>query len=67
MSQKHRQLDLIYDDNDNLFLKQKEIFNKLVKEIFDKLLELNDKIDFHDLTYYYKNRQSSTKVLMILT
>ena len=53
MSQKDRQLDLIYDDNDNLFLKQKGIFNKLVKEIFDKLLELNDKIDFHDLTYYY--------------
>ena len=33
MSQKDRQLDLTYNGNDNFFLKQREIFNKLFEEI----------------------------------
>ena len=38
---KKRPLNLINNDKENLFLKQKEMFIKLVEKRFDKTLELN--------------------------
>ena len=38
---KKKPLNLINNDKENLFLKQKEMFIKLVEKRFDKTLELN--------------------------
>ena len=38
---KKRPLNLINNDKENLFLKQKEMFIKLVEKRFHKILELN--------------------------
>ena len=35
-------------------LKQKEIFNKIINERRDKILELSEKINYDDLTYHFK-------------
>ena len=48
---KKKQLNLLKNDEDILFLKQKEIFNKLVEERFNKTSKLNDKTNFHNLRY----------------
>ena len=37
-------------DNDH---KDKEIFKELVKERFDKIIELTDEINKNDLVYYF--------------
>ena len=53
-----------YDDaknNSDLFLKQKEIFNKTVNERKDETIELTEINNFDDLTYYYKNHNASQK------
>ena len=44
-----------YDDGDTLFiLKQKEIFNELVDERLDKIIDLDERINSNDLIYRYK-------------
>ena len=53
-----------YDDaksNSDLFLKQKETFNKIVNERKDETIELTEINNFDDLTYYYKNHNASQK------
>ena len=53
-----------YDDaknNSDLFLKQKEIFNKIVNERKDETIELTEINNFDDLMYYYKNHNASQK------
>ena len=42
-------------DNDH---KDKEIFKELVKEIFDKMIELTDEINENDLVYYFKGNST---------
>ena len=51
-----------YDDaknNSDLFLKQKQIFNKLVNKRKDEIIEWPEKNNFDDLTYYCKNHNAS--------
>ena len=49
-----------YNDKDSpLILKQKEIFNKLAKERFNKINELDKKVDIDDLVYRYKGEKWS--------
>ena len=40
-----------------LILKQKELFNKLVNEKKEKILNFNKKIDFDNLTYNFKDKR----------
>ena len=37
------------------------MLNKIVEEIFDKLLQLNEKNNFNDLIYHCKTKQRSGK------
>ena len=39
-----------------LYLKQKEIFDKLVNEKMFEINKLSEGIDFNNLTYYYKSK-----------
>ena len=44
-----------YDDGDTLFIsKQKEIFNELVDERLEKIIDLDERINSNDLIYRYK-------------
>ena len=44
-----------YDDGDTLFIsKQKEIFNELVDERLQKIIDLDERINSNDLIYRYK-------------
>ena len=51
----NRQLNLLKNYEEILFLNRKEIFNKLVVERFNEILKLNDEINFDNLAYHYKN------------
>ena len=52
-----------YDPNDTLFIsKQKEIFNKLVDEGLEKIIDLDQKVNSDDLIYRYKGRFADTKL-----
>ena len=57
MNEKEKQLDLIINKN-NLLLKQNVMFDRVVEERFQKILELNKKNNFDDLTYFYENKES---------
>ena len=48
------------------FLKQKEIFNKLINEKYDKILKLNEEIDFNNLKYSLKMKIYPELILVIL-
>lgn len=48
------------------FLKQKEIFNKLINEKYDKILKLNEEIDFNNLKYSLKMKIYPKLILVIL-
>ena len=51
-----------YDPNDTPFIsKQKEIFNKLVDEKLEKIIDLDNKVNNDDLIYRYKGRLVDTK------
>ena len=51
-----------YNDKDSpLILKQKEIFNKLAKERFNKINELDKKVDIDDLVYRYRGKSPNEK------
>ena len=51
-----------YDPNDTPFIpKQKEIFNKLVDEKFEKITDLDETVNNDDLIYRYKGRLADTK------
>lgn len=59
-----------YDDDikkdSRSFLKQKEIFNKLINEKYDKILKLNEEIDFNNLKYSLKMKIYPELILVIL-
>lgn len=59
-----------YDDDikkdSRSFLKQKEIFNKLINEKYDKILKLNEEIDFNNLKYSLKMKIYPKLILVIL-
>ena len=59
-----------YDDDikkdSRSFLKQKEIFNKLTNEKYDKILKLNEEIDFNNLKYSLKMKIYPKLILVIL-
>lgn len=59
-----------YDDDikkdSRSFLKQKEIFNKLTNEKYDKILKLNEEIDFNNLKYSLKMKIYPELILVIL-
>ena len=59
-----------YDDDikkdSTSFLKQKEIFNKLINEKYDKILKLNEEIDFNNLKYSLKMKIYPKLILVIL-
>ena len=57
---------MLNNDEDILFLKQKEIFNKLVEERFNETSKLNGKTNFHNLRYSSKNRKMGTKRFLTL-
>ena len=40
-----------------------EIYNKILEERIDEILEMRDKIKFKSLTYYFKGTTSSTNFL----
>ena len=50
MKKEGRKVGLINNDS-NLFSKEKEIFNKLAKELFNRITKLTAKTNF---IYYYK-------------
>ena len=51
-----------YDPNDTPSIsKQKEMFNKLVDEKFEKITDLDEKVSNDDLIYRYKGKFADTK------
>ena len=51
-----------YDSEDTSFIsKQKEIFNKLVRERLEKITDLNEKVNSDDLIYRYKGKTADAK------
>ena len=63
-------LGLICNNKKDLFLKQKEIYNELVEEGFDKILELNYQIKFNislqNHTKWYKSINDSINAITVL-
>ena len=67
----NNQLNLIqllqkYDDGDGKkgsadFLKQKELFNKLVDERLNEIIDLSEKFNQDDLTSHYKGKNNRPK------
>ena len=55
-----KKLGLIDKDNNNLLLNQKENFHWLV----EKRLELNEKFNCTDLTYYFRSIESGKKSVL---
>ena len=52
----------IYDPKDTPFIsKQKELFNKLIDERLEKIIDLDEKVNRDDLIYKYKGRLADTK------
>ena len=58
MNQEEKQLDLINNNKSNFLLKQKEMFDTVVEEKFQKILQLNKKTNLDVLTYFYGNIES---------
>ena len=58
MNQEEKQLDLINNNKSNFLLKQKEMFDRVVEEKFQKILQLNKKTNLDVLTYFYGNIES---------
>ena len=52
---------IILKKDSKSILEQKEIFNKLVNERKDKIIELTEKINLDDLTYYCKDNSAPQK------
>ena len=51
-----------YDDEHSPFIsKQKEIFNKLVYERFEKITDLDERVNNDDLIYRYKGNIANAK------
>ena len=48
-------------NNTPFIFKQKEIFNKLVDEKFEKITDLDEKVSNDDLIYRYKGKFADTK------
>ena len=51
-----------YDDEDTPFIsKQKEIFNELADERLEKITDLHERVNSHDLRYRYKGNTADAK------
>ena len=51
-----------YDDEDTPFIsKQKEIFNELVDERLEKIIDLDERVNSNDLIYRYKGKNVDAK------
>ena len=51
-----------FDDEDTPFIsKQKEIFNELLDERLEKIMDLDEKVNSDDLIYRNKNKNADAK------
>ena len=52
----------VYDPKDTPFIsKQKEIFNKLIEERLEKIIDSDERVNRDDLIYRYKGKFADTK------
>ena len=54
ITNQNKRIEVLTKKNDHKSI-YKEVFDKLVKERFDKIIELNNEINQNDLVYYLKD------------
>ena len=61
-----KQTKAIADKSDDKLSMQKETYNRLLNERFNEIQEISKKINYNNLTYYFKDPRSSSISFIIL-